>query len=77
MSKKFEYYVIFFNDDMTFYTDDGYPSQDVSQAIQYTNLTVIKQDIENLDDDYKEHAVIYKVKEQREYTFEKVDGYNG
>ena len=73
MSKEYEYYVILFNDNLTYYTDDGYPSQEVNQAIQYTNLNVAKQDIENLDDEYKKCATIYKVKEQREYIFEKVE----
>ena len=71
MSKEFEYYVILFNDNLTYYTDDGYPSHDISQAQQYTNLTVAKQDIDNLDDEYKECAVIYKVTEIREYKVEK------
>ena len=71
MSKNYEYYVILFDDDLTYYTNDGYPSQDISQAIQYTNLTVAQQDIDDLDDDYKKCAVIYKVTEIREYKLEK------
>lgn len=74
MDKKYEYYVILFNNNLTYYTEDGYPSQDINQEVQYTNLNVAKQDIEDLDDEYKECAVIYKVIEQREYKLEKVEG---
>lgn len=71
MNKVFEYYVILFNNNLTYLSETGYPTEDVSQAQQYTNLTVAKQDIENLDDEYKKCATIYKVKEIREYEVEK------
>lgn len=71
MNKVFEYYVILFNNNLTYLSETGYPIEDISQAQQYTNLTVVKQEIENLDDKYKECAVIYKVTEIREYKVEK------
>lgn len=71
MSKEFEYYVILFNNNLTYLTDDGYPSANINHARQYTNLTVAKQEVEDLDGDYKEYAVIYKVTETRTYEVEK------
>lgn len=71
MSGKNKYYVILFTDNLTFLTDDGYPSQDVTKADKYTSLNTIKQQLENLDD-YKQQAKIYEVEEQIEYTFRKL-----
>ena len=71
MNKVFEYYVILFNNNLTYLSETGYSTEDISQAQQYTNLTVANQDIENLDDEYKECAVIYKVTEIREYKVKK------
>lgn len=71
MNKVFEYYVILFNNNLTYLLETGYPTEDISHAQQYTNLTAAKQEIENLDDEYKECAVIYKVTEIREYKVEK------
>lgn len=72
MSEKNKYYVILFTDNLTFLTDDGYPSQDVTKADKYTSFNTIKQQLENLDDDYKQQAKIYEVEEQIEYTFRKL-----
>lgn len=71
MEKKYEYYVILFNNNLTYLSETGYPTEDISQAQQYTNLTVAKQEIDNFDDEYKECAVIYKVTEIRVYKVEK------
>lgn len=71
MEKKYEFYVILFNNNLTYLSETGYPTEDISQAQQYTNLTVAKQEVENLDDEYKECAVIYKVTETRTYEVEK------
>ena len=71
MNKEFEFYVILFNNNLTYLSETGYTTEDISQAQRYTNLVVAKQEIENLDDEYKECAVIYKVTEIREYKVEK------
>lgn len=72
MSEQEEYYVILFSNDLTYMTEDGYPCSKISTAVKYYNLDNIKAEIESLDDEYKENATIYKVKQLTEYKVEKV-----
>lgn len=64
------FYIIFFINDLTYYTAGGYSSPFIYDAYRTNNLKEAKQELEKLDDDCKKYAKIYKVIETKSYDFE-------
>ena len=71
MVKTRDYYIILFTNDLTYHTGN-IPDTDIISAKKYDTFRLAKAELESIDDEYKNEAVIYRVHEERIFDFERV-----